>query len=90
MVERMGLLDELRALRTRMRGMSVVDADGTELMRDTARAMSSVSPTRRRPHSASSDDHSESRAIAAVRMSTMAWRSSSARRMRATRRPVSP
>jgi 2-polyprenyl-6-methoxyphenol hydroxylase-like FAD-dependent oxidoreductase len=40
-VDRMGLLDELRAVRTRMRGMSIVDAEGTELMRSTERAMSS-------------------------------------------------
>src|SRR4051812_30044930 len=40
-VERMGLVEELRAMRTRMRGMSVVDAEGTELMRTTERAMSS-------------------------------------------------
>src|SRR4051812_41072581 len=40
-VDRMGLLDELRAVRTRMRGMSIVDAEGTELMRTTERAMSS-------------------------------------------------
>jgi 2-polyprenyl-6-methoxyphenol hydroxylase-like FAD-dependent oxidoreductase len=40
-VERMGLVDELRALRTRMKGMSVVDAQGTELMRSTEHALSS-------------------------------------------------
>src|SRR3954453_21875047 len=40
-VERMGLVEELRAMRTRMRGMSIVDAEGTELMRTTERAMSS-------------------------------------------------
>ncbi|GAA4925452.1 2-polyprenyl-6-methoxyphenol hydroxylase-like FAD-dependent oxidoreductase [Actinomycetospora succinea] len=33
--ERMGVADELRAARTDMRGMSVVDEDGTELMRTT-------------------------------------------------------
>ncbi|MEJ2860830.1 FAD-dependent monooxygenase [Actinomycetospora flava] len=33
--ERMGIADDLRAARTDMRGMSVVDEDGTELMRTT-------------------------------------------------------
>ncbi|GAA4805403.1 FAD-dependent monooxygenase [Actinomycetospora chlora] len=33
--ERMGIADELRAARTDMRGMSVVDEDGTELMSTT-------------------------------------------------------
>jgi 2-polyprenyl-6-methoxyphenol hydroxylase-like FAD-dependent oxidoreductase len=40
-VERMGLLDPLRRARTRMRGMSVVDQDGTEVMRSTEVALSS-------------------------------------------------
>jgi 2-polyprenyl-6-methoxyphenol hydroxylase-like FAD-dependent oxidoreductase len=40
-VERMGLLDRLRARRTQMRGMSMVDAEGTELMRDTESVASS-------------------------------------------------
>ncbi|WP_316519772.1 FAD-dependent monooxygenase [Kitasatospora brasiliensis] len=34
-VERMGLLDDVRARRTGLRGMSVVDADGRELRRTT-------------------------------------------------------
>ncbi|GIH76621.1 FAD-dependent monooxygenase [Planobispora longispora] len=34
-VERMGLLEEVRRNRTRMRGMSVLDGDGNEIMRDT-------------------------------------------------------
>ncbi|MFF4924668.1 MULTISPECIES: FAD-dependent monooxygenase [unclassified Kitasatospora] len=34
-VERMGLLEEIRARRTGLRGMSVVDADGRELRRTT-------------------------------------------------------
>ncbi|GIH99657.1 FAD-dependent monooxygenase [Planobispora takensis] len=34
-VERMGLLQEVRRTRTRMRGMSVLDCDGNEIMRDT-------------------------------------------------------
>jgi 2-polyprenyl-6-methoxyphenol hydroxylase-like FAD-dependent oxidoreductase len=34
-VERMGLLAEVRRHRTRMRGMSVLDGDGNEIMRDT-------------------------------------------------------
>lgn len=33
--ERMDVLDELRRARTRMRGMSVLDPDGNEIMRDT-------------------------------------------------------
>src|SRR4051812_38532891 len=40
-VERMGLLDRLRALRTEMHGSSMLDADGTELMRSTEHAPSS-------------------------------------------------
>jgi 2-polyprenyl-6-methoxyphenol hydroxylase-like FAD-dependent oxidoreductase len=40
-VARMGLLDELRAARTRMRGSSVIAADGTELSRSTDYAPSS-------------------------------------------------
>jgi 2-polyprenyl-6-methoxyphenol hydroxylase-like FAD-dependent oxidoreductase len=40
-VERMGLLEDLRAVRTRMRGMSVLDHDGTELMRSEEFAASS-------------------------------------------------
>ncbi|MDR7280591.1 FAD-dependent monooxygenase [Catenuloplanes atrovinosus] len=39
--DRMGLLGELRELRTRMRGMSVLDAEGTELMRSEEYAASS-------------------------------------------------
>ncbi len=39
--ERMGLLEPLRALRTRMRGMSMLDSDGNELMRSTDYAPSS-------------------------------------------------
>ncbi|GAA4905104.1 FAD-dependent monooxygenase [Streptomyces coeruleoprunus] len=38
---RMGLLDEARELRTHMRGMSVLDADGTEVHRSTEYAFSS-------------------------------------------------
>ncbi|GAA4535194.1 FAD-dependent oxidoreductase [Amycolatopsis samaneae] len=34
-VDRMGLLDRVRRARTALRGMSVVDADGVELSRDT-------------------------------------------------------
>jgi 2-polyprenyl-6-methoxyphenol hydroxylase-like FAD-dependent oxidoreductase len=34
-VERMGLASEVRRSRTRMRGMSVLDGDGNEIMRDT-------------------------------------------------------
>ncbi|AEW97877.1 MULTISPECIES: FAD-dependent monooxygenase [Streptomycetaceae] len=37
---RMGILDELRRRRTDMRGMSVVDADGTELYRSTEHTIS--------------------------------------------------
>jgi 2-polyprenyl-6-methoxyphenol hydroxylase-like FAD-dependent oxidoreductase len=33
--ERMGMLDEVRQARTQMRGMSVLDPDGNEIMRDT-------------------------------------------------------
>src|SRR4051794_5683044 len=40
-VERMGLLDPLRAARTRMTGMSLVDSEGNELMRSTEFAASS-------------------------------------------------
>ena len=40
--------------------------------RSAARAISSVSPTRRRPHSASSDFHSGSLAIVVAMMSTIA------------------
>ncbi|GAA2635704.1 FAD-dependent monooxygenase [Dactylosporangium fulvum] len=40
-VERMGLLEPLRAVRTRMRGSSMVDGDGTELWRSTEYAPSS-------------------------------------------------
>ncbi|MFE7749539.1 FAD-dependent monooxygenase [Streptomyces sp. NPDC057428] len=40
-VERMGLLAEARAVRTRMRGMSVLDADGKEVHRSTEVAYSS-------------------------------------------------
>lgn len=40
-VDRMGLLDELRGMRTRMRGMSMLDADGVEIMRSTEVALSS-------------------------------------------------
>jgi 2-polyprenyl-6-methoxyphenol hydroxylase-like FAD-dependent oxidoreductase len=39
--DRMGLLTALRQVRTRMRGMSVVDGDGKELMRSTDHALSS-------------------------------------------------
>ncbi|MEV4802935.1 FAD-dependent monooxygenase [Nonomuraea sp. NPDC049421] len=38
--ERMGVLDEIRGLRTTMRGMSMVDGHGTELMRDTEQTVS--------------------------------------------------
>jgi 2-polyprenyl-6-methoxyphenol hydroxylase-like FAD-dependent oxidoreductase len=34
-VDRMGVLDQVRAAKTGMRGMSIVDADGTELMSTT-------------------------------------------------------
>ena len=40
-VDRMGLLGELQKSRTRMRGMSVLDGDGKELMRSTEHAISS-------------------------------------------------
>ena len=40
-VERMGLLSEVRQARTRMRGMSMLDGDGNEVMRSTELAFSS-------------------------------------------------
>ncbi|MFD5920998.1 FAD-dependent monooxygenase [Kitasatospora sp. NPDC058201] len=40
-VERMGLGEQVRAVRTRMRGMSVVDADGNEVHRSTEATYSS-------------------------------------------------
>jgi len=40
-VDRMGLRPDLQGMRTRMRGMSMVDGDGTELMRSTEMALSS-------------------------------------------------
>ena len=40
-VERMGLLDEVRRVRTRMRGMSVLDGEGHELSRSTTSTFSS-------------------------------------------------
>jgi 2-polyprenyl-6-methoxyphenol hydroxylase-like FAD-dependent oxidoreductase len=40
-VKRMDMLDEVRQVRTRMRGMSVLDADGNELSRSTERTFSS-------------------------------------------------
>jgi len=40
-VERMGLLPEVRALRTTMRGMTVLDGDGNELMRTEESTFSS-------------------------------------------------
>ncbi|MFG3441046.1 FAD-dependent monooxygenase [Nonomuraea sp. NPDC047897] len=40
-VDRMGLLAPLREVRTRMRGMSMLDGAGNELMRSTEHAMSS-------------------------------------------------
>jgi 2-polyprenyl-6-methoxyphenol hydroxylase-like FAD-dependent oxidoreductase len=40
-IERMGLIAPLRAARTQMRGMSMVDGEGTELMRSTEMALSS-------------------------------------------------
>ncbi|HEY2674090.1 MAG TPA: FAD-dependent monooxygenase [Rugosimonospora sp.] len=40
-VERMGILPEVRDLRTRMRGMSVLDGDGNEIMRSTEATFSS-------------------------------------------------
>jgi 2-polyprenyl-6-methoxyphenol hydroxylase-like FAD-dependent oxidoreductase len=39
--DRMGLTGPLRRARTRMRGMSMLDADGTEIMRSTETALSS-------------------------------------------------
>lgn len=40
-VDRMGLLAPLREVRTRMRGMSMLDGDGNEIMRSTEHAISS-------------------------------------------------
>jgi 2-polyprenyl-6-methoxyphenol hydroxylase-like FAD-dependent oxidoreductase len=40
-VERMGLLDQVRQLRTRLRGMSVLDADGHERSRSTTHTLTS-------------------------------------------------
>lgn len=40
-LDRMGLLERARAVRTRMRGTSVLDADGTEVHRSTEYALSS-------------------------------------------------
>ncbi|GAA4724850.1 FAD-dependent monooxygenase [Phytohabitans rumicis] len=40
-VDRMDLLEPLRQVRTRMRGMSMLDGDGNELMRSTEHAISS-------------------------------------------------
>ncbi|MFE2060159.1 FAD-dependent monooxygenase [Streptomyces sp. NPDC059446] len=40
-IERMGLLDEARRARTRMRGMSVLDPEGKEIERSTETALSS-------------------------------------------------
>ncbi|MFI0714542.1 FAD-dependent monooxygenase [Streptomyces inhibens] len=40
-VARMGLLDQARQIRTRMRGMSLLDADGTEIERSTEATFSS-------------------------------------------------
>ncbi|GII75067.1 hypothetical protein Sru01_00490 [Sphaerisporangium rufum] len=40
-VERMGILDDVRRHRTRMRGMSMLDGDGRELWRSTEVALSS-------------------------------------------------
>ncbi|HLL65787.1 MAG TPA: FAD-dependent monooxygenase [Micromonosporaceae bacterium] len=40
-IDRMGLLNDVRRVRTRMRGMSMVDAAGTEIMRSTETALSS-------------------------------------------------
>lgn len=40
-VRRIGLLDQVRAHRTRMRGMSVLDADGNEIHRSTEETFSS-------------------------------------------------
>ncbi|WP_030887038.1 MULTISPECIES: FAD-dependent monooxygenase [Streptomyces] len=40
-LDRMGVLEQARALRTRMRGMSLRDADGTEVWRSTERTFSS-------------------------------------------------
>ncbi|MEV6978132.1 FAD-dependent monooxygenase [Kitasatospora sp. NPDC093806] len=40
-IDRMGLTGPVRAVRTRMRGMSVLDADGTEIHRDTETTFSS-------------------------------------------------
>ncbi|MET8701532.1 FAD-dependent monooxygenase [Kitasatospora sp. NPDC004723] len=40
-IDRMGLTERVRAVRTRMRGMSVLDADGTEVHRSTEATFSS-------------------------------------------------
>lgn len=40
-VDRIGVLDEVRALKTHMRGMSMYDGTGTEIMRSTEMALSS-------------------------------------------------
>ncbi|MBF9128509.1 FAD-dependent monooxygenase [Plantactinospora sp. S1510] len=40
-VDRMGILEPLRQVRTQMRGMSMLDGDGNELMRSTEMALSS-------------------------------------------------
>ncbi|SHF14697.1 FAD-dependent monooxygenase [Streptoalloteichus hindustanus] len=40
-VERMGLLERVREMRTRMRGMSVLDGDGNEVFRSTEMTLSS-------------------------------------------------
>ena len=40
-IERMGLTEPLRRARTQMRGMSMLDPDGTEVMRSTEMALSS-------------------------------------------------
>ncbi|MGR6912674.1 FAD-dependent monooxygenase [[Actinomadura] parvosata] len=39
-VERMGVLEQIRALRTTMRGMSMVDGDGNEIMRSEEETLS--------------------------------------------------
>jgi 2-polyprenyl-6-methoxyphenol hydroxylase-like FAD-dependent oxidoreductase len=39
-IERMGLLDQVRALRTRLRGMSILDIDGREIERSEERTLS--------------------------------------------------
>ncbi|MGN9841574.1 FAD-dependent monooxygenase [Nonomuraea sp. H19] len=38
--DRMGVLDEVRAMKTTMRGMSMVDGDGNEIMRSTEETLS--------------------------------------------------